>query len=449
MQPLTSTITIDASADQVWDVIAHQFGRIGEWATAIPGSTTITAPATETHSHVLVEAPVAGRVCDTGIRAVPQVTETIVAYDEDARTLTYQATAGMPAFVTLARNTWQVKPLSDVQAQVTYAGELEVRGVLGALAKRLLLTRMARDGQYLLEDLKHYAERGEPSPRKRRDPVAVVGVRPTSRFLRAALRTNAAFSLLSGLVLACGGWWYLPLLLVGLAVAGFGLVVAGIAAVPANQLRRKAIPVIVADILGVAASIIVVTEVRLPVAVAIAAGVVATTVAVLAGWQTAGLAAIRPNDPLADLDIIEASRRLPVPPHRIWPLLADHQLYGRLAPNLSDVEVISQPGETLRRRCTSTNGQQWQETCTLWDEGRRFAVEVDTSDYPYPITVMRGLWQVDPHPQGSTITMRFALQATPTIRGGLFVLFMRLMFGPALARIFNGWEREALLAPVD
>ena len=436
MQPLTSTITIDASADQVWDVIAHQFGRIGEWATAIPGSTTITAPATVTHSYVLVEAPVAGRVCDTGMRAVPQVTETIVAYDEDARTLTYQATAGMPAFVTLARNTWEVKPLSDGQAQVTYAGELEVRGVLGALARRLLLARVARDGQYLLEDLKHYAEHGEPSPRKRRDPIAAVGVRPTSRFLRAALRTNAAFSLLSGLVLAFGGWWYLPLLPVGLAVAGFGLVVAGIAAVPVNQLRRKAIPVIVADILWVAASIILVAEVRLP----------AATVAVLAGWQTAGLAATRPNDPLADLDIIEASRHIPVPPHRIWPLLTDHQLYGRLAPNLSKVEVISQPGETLRRRCTSTNGQHWQETCTLWDEGRRFAVEVDTSAYPYPITVMRGLWQVDPHPQGSTITMRFALQATPTIRGGLFVLFMRLMFGPALARIFNGWEREALSA---
>lgn len=449
MQPLTSTIAIDAPADRVWDIIAHQFGRIGEWATAIPCSAAIMAPATVTRNHVLVEAPVAGRVCDTGMRAVPRVMETIVAYDEDARTLTYQATAGMPAFVTLARNTWQVTPLSNVQALVSYAGELEARGVLGTLAKRLLLARVARDGQYLLEDLRHYAEHGEPSPRKQRDPVAAVGVRPTSRFLRAALRTNAAFSLLSGLVLACCGWWYLPLLPAGMAVAGFGLVVAGIAAVPANQLRRKAIPVIVADMLWVTASIIVVAEVRLPAAVAIAAGVVAAAVAVLAGWQTAGLAATRPSDPLADLDIIEASRHLPVPPHRVWPLLTDDRLYGRLAPNLSSVEVISQPGETLRRRCTSTSGRHWQETCTLWDEGRRYAVEVDTSAYPYPLTVMRGLWQVDPRSPGSTITMRFALQATPTIRGGLFVLFMRLMFGPALSRIFKGWEREALSISAD
>lgn len=183
MQPLTSIIVIDVPADQVWDIIAHQFGRIGEWATAIPGSAPVTAAASVTRNHVLAGAPVAGRVCDTGLRAVPQVTETIVAYDEEARTLTYQATAGMPTFVTLARNTWQVKPLGDVQAQVTYAGELETRGVLGALAKRLLLARVARDGRYLLEDLKHYAEHGEPSPRKRRDPVADGG--PGSRRVRA------------------------------------------------------------------------------------------------------------------------------------------------------------------------------------------------------------------------------------------------------------------------
>jgi hypothetical protein len=445
MQPLTSTITIDAPADSVWDIIAHQFGAIGEWATAIPASTAIATPNARGHEPGLLRP--AGRVCETGLRAVPRVTETIVGYDETARTLTYEATAGLPTFVTLARNTWQVKPLSDGQAQVTYAGELIVRGALGALAKRRLLARVARDGQYLLDDLKHYAEHGEPSPRKRRDPIAAVGTRPTTRVLRAALRTNAVFSVLSGVVLAVAAWWYLPLLLVGLPIAGFGLAVAGIAAAPVGKLTRKAIPVTTADILWVVASVILLTNASLPAAIAIAASTVAAVVAGLASWQLVGLAVTRPDDPLADLDIIEASRRLPVPPPRIWPLLTDHQLYGRLAPNLSNVEVISQPGETLRRRCTSTNGQQWQETCTLWDEGRRFAVEVDTSAYPYPVTVMRGLWQVDPHPQGSTITMRFAIQAAPTIRGGLFILAMRLMFGRALARIFDGWQREALSSP--
>jgi ribosome-associated toxin RatA of RatAB toxin-antitoxin module len=446
MQPLTSTITINAAAEHVWDIVGHRFDHIGEWATAIPASIPVPPPAAE-FSHVPPAAPVAGRVCDTGLRVVPQVTETIVAYDEAAMTLTYEADAGLPGFVTLARNTWQVTSLGDQQTQVTYSGELRVRGFLGVLARRLLLTRVARDGRFLLDDLKHYAEHGEPSPRKRRDPVTSLGARPTSGVLRAALRTNAVFSLVSGLTLAVGAVWYLPLLLVGVPVAGFGLVVAAIAAVPAGRLRRIAGAVVAADILWVVATTALLTEVPLPAAGAVASVAVAAVVALLAAWQAVGLAAIRRDDPLADFDVIEVSRHLPVPPHRLWPLVSDHQLYGRLAPNLSTVEVSSRPGETMRRRCTSSSGQQWQETCTLWDEGRRFAVEVDTAAYPYPITVMRGLWQIDPHPHGSTVTMRFALQARPTIRGGLFLIVMRPRFGRALARIFEGWQREALTTP--
>lgn len=46
------------------------------------------------HGLVHVAAPVGARVCDTGIRALPQVTETVDAKDAAARTLTYEATAG-------------------------------------------------------------------------------------------------------------------------------------------------------------------------------------------------------------------------------------------------------------------------------------------------------------------------------------------------------------------
>jgi hypothetical protein len=436
MQPLSSSITIEASADHVWSIVAHRFDRIGEWATVVPSSAAATVSTP-------LDAPIAGRVCQTGMRAAPEVTETVVAYDESAKTLTYQATAGLPALVTLARNTWRVTPLTEEQTQVTHAGQLEVRGLLGALAKRRLRTRAARDGRHLLDDLKHFAEHGRPSPRKLRDPVAAVGTLPASRHLRAALRTNAVFSLASALALIAGAWWSLILPLVGVPVAGFGLLAAGLAAAPAEPLRRRAVWVIVADAGWVGASITVLTLVHLSSTVGIAVGALAAVVAGLAGWQAAGLAVLRRDDPLADLEVIEVSRRLPIAANRIWPLLTDHQLYGRLAPNLSAVEVVSQPGETLRRRCTNTGGQQWQESCTLWQEGRRFAVEVDPTDYPYPIHTMRGLWQVDPDPLGSIVTMRFVYQAMPTVRGGLFAIVLRLLSTRAIRSILDGWQREA------
>jgi len=115
MSMLTRQITVEAPADAVWDLVGRRFDRIGDWATAIPASTAIasappgTAP-TRSPALTVVDAPVAGRVCQTGVRLLPQVTETIVAYDDAARTLTYQAN-GLPAFVATARNNWTVTPL--------------------------------------------------------------------------------------------------------------------------------------------------------------------------------------------------------------------------------------------------------------------------------------------------------------------------------------------------
>jgi len=162
MLELTRTVVIDAPADAVWQVVAGQFDRIGEWATAIPASAACPV------ERPVVGAPVPGRVCHTGVALVPEVTETIVAFDDAGRTLTYQATAGMPAFVTLARNQWQVTAEADRRARVSFAAELRVRGPLGWLVRWWLLVQVGRTGRHLLDDLKHYIEHGAPSPRKRR-----------------------------------------------------------------------------------------------------------------------------------------------------------------------------------------------------------------------------------------------------------------------------------------
>lgn len=159
---LTQTIVVQAPADAVWQVVAGGFDRIGEWATAIPSSSACPVPVP------VSDAPVPGRVCRTGVALVPEVTETIVAFDDAGRTLTYEATAGMPSFVTLARNRWQVTADGERRSQVIFAAELRVRGPIGRLARWWLLARVGRTGRFLLDDLKHYVEHGSASPRKHR-----------------------------------------------------------------------------------------------------------------------------------------------------------------------------------------------------------------------------------------------------------------------------------------
>jgi hypothetical protein len=169
MFSLTRSTIIDVPAATVWEVVADQFDRIGDWATAIPASAAAPCPV----GGPVAGAPVPGRVCRTGIALVPEVTETIVAFDQPTRTLVYEAwctrtSAGMPAFVTRARNRWQVTAAGDARAQVSLAADLQVRGLLGWLARWLLLVQVARTGRHLLDDLSHYCEHGTASPRKQR-----------------------------------------------------------------------------------------------------------------------------------------------------------------------------------------------------------------------------------------------------------------------------------------
>jgi hypothetical protein len=113
----SSHIIINAPAEAVWDTIGRQFDRIGEWATAIPASAAV--PQDVPGKPTVTAAPVAGRVCDTGIRMLPHATEMIIAYSDSDRTLTYQAT-GMPAYVGVARNRWTITAVDQQRTQAAF-----------------------------------------------------------------------------------------------------------------------------------------------------------------------------------------------------------------------------------------------------------------------------------------------------------------------------------------
>jgi hypothetical protein len=173
MPELSTDIIVAVPADRVWDVIGRRFDRIGDWATAIPVSTALRHNPAAVDSGLPVaavdlDAPVAGRVCHTGIRLVPQVTETLTAYNDTNRTLTYHASAGMPAFVTLARNTWTVTPLDSRRSRVSLHARFDTRGLLGLFGRWAILARTHRASRHLADDLRHYVETGQPSPRKLR-----------------------------------------------------------------------------------------------------------------------------------------------------------------------------------------------------------------------------------------------------------------------------------------
>lgn len=271
--------------------------------------------------------------------------------------------------------------------------------------------------------------------------------------LRGALRANAAFSATGGLAALLGfapvndllGAGSRPLVAAtGAGLLGFALVVLAVAGLEPRRMVRGAAVVSAADAAWVAATTAVISAADLPTAGIAILAVVAIAVGALAVAQLRLRSTARAiDDPdVAVAEQVHVQHRVTAPASAVWPLLSDHELYGRLAPNLSRVEVLGGEGEGMRRRCHDSLGRGWNETCTLWDDGREFAVEVDTSDYPYPLAQMRGRWTVDPDGEGSRISMHFEFTPSPGVAGGAFAAIMLLAFRPVLRRIMRGWERQ-------
>jgi hypothetical protein len=95
------------------------------------------------------------------------VTETLIAYDQARRTLTYQA-SDLPALVTLARNTWTVIPADERRCRVVLQAQFQARGAFGVLAGWAAAAQARRNARLLEADLGHYIRHGTPSPRKQR-----------------------------------------------------------------------------------------------------------------------------------------------------------------------------------------------------------------------------------------------------------------------------------------
>jgi hypothetical protein len=164
-------LDIRAGASRVWDVLGHRFMAVADWAAPISQSCPIgeapPAPGVVRECHTVGIGPVApGRV-----------RERLTAFDNERRTLSYEAAGGMPGFVAGAVNRWSVAELGPGRSQVRMHATFTLRGAMRLLTP-LMRWQMRREARLVLLDLKHFIEHGTPHPRK----IAAI----------AAHRTNGA-----------------------------------------------------------------------------------------------------------------------------------------------------------------------------------------------------------------------------------------------------------------
>jgi hypothetical protein len=126
-------------------------------------------------------------------------------------------------------------------------------------------------------------------------------------------------------------------------------------------------------------------------------------------------------------------------------VLSDLDGWGEHAPNLSKTEVIDGTAEGAVRRCYNNAGKGWTETCTAWEAGRRYVMEVDTSDYPYPMTLMRGTFSVDDDGSGTRMRLQFDYRFKYGALGRLAGIVARPLFARTCRRVLNSIEAESIL----
>lgn len=292
-------------------------------------------------------------------------------------------------------------------------------------------------------------------------PQSEVDVRRAATRLRNLLRSNAFFSTATGLVAVVAGGavanvlgvdqvWVVRVL--GGSLVAFAGLVFAVSGTRISLLRPASLAVSIGDLGWVAGTLAVFALGWLSTSGVV---IMSATGFVVLGL---GLSQLRARarvaraiarsdgdfDEIPPVEVVTFDRPAPLTPEQMWPVMIDHQLYAKLALNLSAAKGLTPDGLGFQRSCTDAAGRSWSETCTLWEPGRRFDVDVDISDYPYPLARMQGSWRVQPDdPDGSTVGMTFAFQPAPGLRGRFFVAVMHLAFPPILKRIVRGWIRAA------
>ena len=116
---------VEASADATWALLAHDYANVAAWSSTTATSWPMTADQVPVGLSADDDAPEIGRVLTS--ERFGEITETLVMYDEDARTFRF-ATGGLPSLMAYAGNTHAVHDLGDGRSRITFDVYLVPKG---------------------------------------------------------------------------------------------------------------------------------------------------------------------------------------------------------------------------------------------------------------------------------------------------------------------------------
>lgn len=147
-------IQIHAAPAKAWQALGPGFTDAYKWASSVNHS--------EGRGPANLGASCTERACST---VMGPLKEKITDYSDADMMLSYLAYEGMPKMVKHARNTWRILPQADGTCKLDMHMEFQLGG-MGKLMKPMMKMKLSGMAQDLVEDFKHWVEKGQPSPKK-------------------------------------------------------------------------------------------------------------------------------------------------------------------------------------------------------------------------------------------------------------------------------------------
>ena len=147
---------INAPAEKVWQILAHQFDDIATWSSIVNESRRLSAGEIPAGFTPAPSAPVLGRET---VSPALKAKEIITHYSEEKMELTFEA-ADLPPIMTYADDVQRVIPNGPNQCIVTFDIRMEPWGPL-KIFNPILKGRFAKTMGGVQQDLKQYAETGQ------------------------------------------------------------------------------------------------------------------------------------------------------------------------------------------------------------------------------------------------------------------------------------------------
>lgn len=159
---IKNSVTIHASADRVWEIIATEFLEISKWARDVNDSYDNPSATT-----VPEGAPSGGRYCE--VSGFGKVDEHIIHFDKNKQEIIWTAAADkMPGFVQDLQNAWTIKQVDENTAIVSSHLTANLTGFLGTIMAPLMKLNFSKLVRGFIEDLTTYAETGKVSQTKKK-----------------------------------------------------------------------------------------------------------------------------------------------------------------------------------------------------------------------------------------------------------------------------------------